>query len=1349
MKATLGLLDSLPADRREAELDRLRQDEPELAAEVVSLLQPRTTPAGRDPEQTTPGGHEVVGPEKTHVQPEGNLDHVMARVSAAVSLGDPSADPDSVPPDVPGCQFDGGEENIRYGGMGVVYFGTERELRRPVAVKVLRRRLAADPVLVARFRDESLIAAQLQHPGIVPVYAIGRLADGRPYCTMKLVRGETFSDVLKRRPTPLTDLIPSLAIFRRVCEALGYAHGKRIIHRDLKPSNVMIGAHGEVLLVDWGLAKKLGDRHATEQTPEPRSRAVVVDTRTGGLETQSGLGSLPYLAPEQATGRMDEVDERSDVFGLGAILCVILTGQPPYIGPTEGAIERKTLRGDLEEAYDRLDGCGADPELRGLAKRCLAKDRSDRPADGSIVANLVATYVFGVEERLRQEELERKAAEVRVMEEQKRRLIERQKRKMTLILSIAMLLVLLGGVVSTTLALFRAWHQTTEAELAKADEQKQKEIAETKEREARASAEEERKAKEREKEQRDFADKQRKLAEKFALDADHARDTAQRQIVQLDLATGAGHTDRREYDRALHWLTKAWLDDLARIRLKSAQDLDPDTVSEHRMRVGSAIQKLPQLVGFCPHEGPVLDADSSPDGVLVATIVGIEKLQQVMPFAQKRESIVRVWDATKCELAYQPLRHEGPVTSVVFSEAGDHIATSSTDGAARLWDAKSGKLLYFYNHKCPISKVAFSPDGKTIASAAGDKVFRWSTTTGEAVGEPILVGASVLYVAYSPEGRKLVTGTAGESGTTQVWDSETGKPLSEPLPGPRIKPESILASRENSGVITYIEERRWPKFSSDGATLATADGRSVHLWTKDGVKKFELPDEKDIKQISTAFTPDGRYLCYTYRPDPSDGDRHPGNGVYLYDLKTGKTRRTHGASRWTNGLAVCPNRNVAAVPISVGNVEIFDLINLTNSRETLWHQNEVSQIQFTRNGRRLLVATVDGVVRVWGIPGPEGSQDEYNHDCGQAHQLRYRTRRLSPDGKWEASLEEDGWRIGKIGEKTYLIPNSQNAEVIFSPDGQHFVLRKFSPHEQLSSWRFGDAGVIALGSAKDPELIFGLAFSGNGRRLAASQQTVGFKADGLSNADILRVWDFPSLQKVFDPVDMQLLAGGVALNHDGSLLAAGRSGTTEIPCWDLRTGERLLGARPRPGNAHLITFSPLDDRLLVPMSYGSAQQWNPRTGTAIGGILSLTPESPVAYSPDQKRIACLISHTVSVAPVKYRAFIVVYSADTGELLASQPRYLNLDWTSPFRVKVWFSKNGDRVIVHMPGTTYTEVWRLPEFPGPVDQLPALVRLLTGQSERPPQIGLVPLDAGELSRNSKDYRRAFRAWKGLHE
>src|SRR5262249_6228201 len=131
----------------------------------------------------------------------------------------PPADPDAVPPPVPACRLTG---EARFGGMGVVYFGTDTALNRPVAVKVLRRHLADEPEMVARFEAEAQVCAQLQHPGIVPVHQVGRLADGRPFYTMKLVKGDTLADLLKRRASPADDLLPFLAHFRRLCEAMAY-----------------------------------------------------------------------------------------------------------------------------------------------------------------------------------------------------------------------------------------------------------------------------------------------------------------------------------------------------------------------------------------------------------------------------------------------------------------------------------------------------------------------------------------------------------------------------------------------------------------------------------------------------------------------------------------------------------------------------------------------------------------------------------------------------------------------------------------------------------------------------------------------------------------------------------------------------------------------------------------------------------------------------------------------------------------------------------------------------------------------------------------------------------------------
>jgi tetratricopeptide (TPR) repeat protein/tRNA A-37 threonylcarbamoyl transferase component Bud32 len=392
-----------------------------------------------------------------HVEDCSSCQQTMAQLSGPALLpqrdtmphAGPTADPDSLPPTLPGCQLNG---EVRFGGMGVVYFGTETALRRPVAVKVLRHHLAHRAEMVARFEAEAQVCAQLQHPGIVPVYQVGRLGDGRPFYAMKLVKGDTLADLLKRRVSPSADLLGMLGHFRRVCEAMAYAHAHNVLHRDLKPANVMVGAFGEVLLMDWGLAKLLGDSATQEPTPEPPSRAIEVGGDGTRAPTAGALGTIAYMPPEQATGLLEEVDKRSDVFGLGAILCAILTGRPPYVGPSEDHVLRQAMRGDLRDANERLGECGADEEMVALTRRCLSPSRENRPEDAGAVAKAVMDYLAGVEERLRQAEIQRAQAEVKAGEERKRRLVERQKRWVSLGLAAAVLLLVLGGGLAAWLA---------------------------------------------------------------------------------------------------------------------------------------------------------------------------------------------------------------------------------------------------------------------------------------------------------------------------------------------------------------------------------------------------------------------------------------------------------------------------------------------------------------------------------------------------------------------------------------------------------------------------------------------------------------------------------------------------------------------------------------------------------------------------------------------------------------------------------------------------------------------------------------------------------------------------------
>jgi tetratricopeptide (TPR) repeat protein len=343
---------------------------------------------------------------------------------------------------------------IARGGMGVVLKGRDPDLGRDLAVKVLRAELAGKPAAEQRFAEEAQVGGQLQHPGLVPVYDLGRFADGRPYFAMKLVKGRTLADLLADRPDPSADRGRFLQDFLRVCQTVAYAHAKGVIHRDLKPSNVMIGLFGEVLVMDWGLAKVLprggiaDEERATQasggrQPPVPEEPTVIRTARSGsGSDTAAGsvMGTPAFMSPEQAGGETEKLDERADVFGLGAILCVILTGQPPYVAGDGDAVRLMAIRGHLADAFARLDGCGADGELVALCKRCLAADRDARPRHAGAVADAVTAHLAGVEARLRRAEAERAAAGVRAAEERKRRRVQT-----ALGLSFTFLLLLLGA----------------------------------------------------------------------------------------------------------------------------------------------------------------------------------------------------------------------------------------------------------------------------------------------------------------------------------------------------------------------------------------------------------------------------------------------------------------------------------------------------------------------------------------------------------------------------------------------------------------------------------------------------------------------------------------------------------------------------------------------------------------------------------------------------------------------------------------------------------------------------------------------------------------------------------------
>jgi tetratricopeptide (TPR) repeat protein len=385
-------------------------------------------------------------------------------------------------PEVPGCSVLG---ELGRGGMGVVYRGRDPVLGRELAVKVLGDRCAGDPDLAERFVAEAQVAGQLQHPGVVPVHALGRLPDGRPFFTMKLVKGRTLAELLAERLSPGHDLPRFVAVFESVCQAVAYAHSRGVIHRDLKPDNVMVGAFGEVQLMDWGLAKVLDRRERQRPEEQPGTHIQTVRSAGGPDGARTGWAGTPaFAAPEQARGEMDLVGPPADVFGLGAILCVVLTGEAPFAAKDAREALRLAMAGNLAGAFARLDGCGADAELVALCKDCLAAQPERRPKDAGAVAQRVADHRARVEERLRQAEKERAAAQARELEarataeaQQRAAGAERQRRRLTVALAAAALLIVVAGGAG-------AWWARQQRAEAEDRRRKSEEQAQAREREA-------------------------------------------------------------------------------------------------------------------------------------------------------------------------------------------------------------------------------------------------------------------------------------------------------------------------------------------------------------------------------------------------------------------------------------------------------------------------------------------------------------------------------------------------------------------------------------------------------------------------------------------------------------------------------------------------------------------------------------------------------------------------------------------------------------------------------------------------------------------------------------------------
>ncbi len=271
------------------------------------------------------------------------------------------------------------------GGLGEVSVALDTELNREVALKQIQERFADDPASRARFVREAEVTGSLEHPGIIPVYALGIDANDRPCYAMRFIRGESLKEAIvgfhgegssqQDGGGRSLELRKLLRRFSDVCNAVEFAHTRGVIHRDIKPGNVMVGPYGETLVVDWGLAKILSPSARSElpgETPlGPGSSVVGAETLPGSI-----VGTPGYMSPEQASGDLEGIGPASDVYSLGAMLYCLLTGRAPFVEPEILELLRAVKEGDYPRP--RLIDPSVDPALEAVCQKAMATRPLDR-----------------------------------------------------------------------------------------------------------------------------------------------------------------------------------------------------------------------------------------------------------------------------------------------------------------------------------------------------------------------------------------------------------------------------------------------------------------------------------------------------------------------------------------------------------------------------------------------------------------------------------------------------------------------------------------------------------------------------------------------------------------------------------------------------------------------------------------------------------------------------------------------------------------------------------------------------------------------------------------------------------
>jgi WD40 repeat protein/serine/threonine protein kinase len=1253
--------------------------------------------AGSDPNVTIKQNETLVGDTSQRSSVVVKSRHVRTTAKGDSLIGSPVEAPDYELLNV-----------IGEGGMGVVYAAKQSSIARTVAVKMLKGDDLGKADQRDKFISEAVVTGELEHPNIVPVYDLGSNDAGALFYSMKRVRGTPWNKVLKKKGVD-----ENLSILLRVADAVAFAHANGVVHRDLKPENVMLGDFGEVLVMDWGLARISPDF--------PNAESVSQSEVMGGTPA--------YMAPEMATGPIDKISGASDVYLLGAMLFEIVAGRPPHAGKTvmacllaasNNTIVDTPERGELIEIAFRAmatdpmaryatvqDFQDAIRQFQAHSESILMTDSAAQNLTKAVAQkdyDLYARALFGLQEAISLWDGNRRALQLLsqcriayaqyalnagdldlgvslldrsdpLHDETLARLDaarqERESRRRRFqLLKVVVALLLVAVVTTVATAYFAVRNQRNKART-------QRDRAVVAEQEATDNYDAAEVARKNEK-----VEKERAIAAEKKATENFNEAEAARQIAETEKKRALEAKQAEEYEAyvARIGLAKAKIDENAFDRALELLDqcqMDLRHWEWGRLAYLCRLSSKQWLL-----DAPVESIAYAPDGRHLASGDWDGKL--------------RLWDI-ESDACAQAISQGEYVHAVAFNSQGSRLATGSSDHTVRIYavDYSAEEPLTLYKtlsgHTDAVLSVHFAPDGRSLVSSGYDNTARWwDLATGTCT--QVLQGHSwwVWSARFSPNGRQIVT--AGQDGKAIVWnlssaDTEGGRG------GPRYEMKGEFA--EHHGPI-YVA-----RYTPDGSHIATGGyDRRVLIWDPGEVKKVDIvkrldgaPDPPAPYQELSAHTGPVRALAFSPNQGPSGAPVLASGGEDNRLLiwgpggagapKSGHVMQTlRGHASAIRGCAWAPDGNKIASVGQDRQLKLWqpDLVAESiplGGRLAVAHEDAVLDARFSADGRWIATASRDRTAALW-----DASSVERVMRFEEGHQFLTSKVRFFPDGTRLVTAAGDGsariWDVATRTEIHLLQSTGRIGAVDVADDGRLVVTGGDGGQVQIWDARSGDRVAILQGHAAE---VTAVRFAPGSHLLATGDArgigrlwTRGPPTDAAKSGNWVAGKELRGHSKT-------ITAMAFALNGDRLISA---SGDNTCGQWEVKTGTEITRAVLRhPDWVTDLEVSADGRRALTCSDDGKLRLWSVEDGqllrTVDPGVDGLFTSVDLAPDGRVALVVCPANRTVHLWDLEADQ----HQTDTEEGRAEdggQARaWLDLHGSSGMVWAARFSPDGKRVV----------------------------------------------------------------------